>query len=147
MAKSTGPPTALDDAGAVQAFLFMGWLPPAAAAAVGGLIAAFATGSVLTFFGVVLGGTMAGYVTGLVLLFTVGNALSGRVGERVADAFLISVVVVSVVAALAVAVSASSFEFDPALVDSVTRAMTTVLGLVVIVLMAIGLIAARRRRR
>ena len=133
MAKPLRPPTALDDTGTVHAFIVLGWIPPAVAAVVGGVIVAFATGNVLAFFGVVLGGTLAGYATALVLLFTVGDLLAGLVGERVANAFLVSVVAVSVAAALAVAVSASGFEADPVLADSVAQAMTVAIGLAMMV--------------
>ena len=133
MAKPPRPPTALDDTGTVHAFFLLGWIPPAVAAIVGGVVVAFATGNVLAFFGVALGGTLAGYVAALVLIFTIGNALGGHVGERVANGFLVSVVAVSVAVALAVAVSASGFEFDPVLADSVAQAMTVAIGLVMVV--------------
>lgn len=140
MAKAVRPPTALDDTGTVHAFVLLGWVPPAVAAVVGGVMVAFATGNILALVGVALGGTVAGYVMSLALVFTVGYVLAGHVGERVANALLVSIVAVSVATALAVALSASGFEFDPVLVDSVTQAMTTALGLMVIGLLLIGFI-------
>ena len=73
------------------------------------MIVAFATGNILAFVGVAIGGTVVGYVAGLVTLFTVGWFLEGRVGERVANAFLVLTVAFSVAAALAVAVAALGF--------------------------------------
>jgi hypothetical protein len=138
--------TALEDPGTAKAFLILGWIPPAVAAVVGGVIVAVATGNVLVLLGVALGGTLVGYVVGLVALFTVGWFLSPRVGKRVANVFLVLVVAVSVAASLAVAVAASGVEFDPVLVDSVERATTTVLGLTVIVIMIVGVFLMRRPR-
>ena len=141
MANTVRPPTALDDTGTVHAFVLLGWIPPAVAAIAGGVIVGIATGSVLTLVGVVLGGTVAGYVMSLALLFTVGYIFAGHVGERVANGLLVSIVAVSVVTALAVAVSASGVEFDPVLVDSVAQGMDISLGLAMIVLLVVGLVA------
>ena len=138
--------TALDDPGTTQAFLFLGWIPPAVAAVVGGVVVAFATGNALAFVGVALGGTLVGYVVALVVLFALGWVLAGRVGERVANLFLVLVVAVSVAAALAVAVAASRVEVDPVLVDSVERAATSVLGLAVIVMMIVAVFVGRKSR-
>ena len=135
--------TALDDPGTTQAFLFLGWIPPAVAAVVGGVIVAAATGNLGALLVVALGGTIVGYVAGLVVLFAGGGFLAGRVGERVANGFLVFVVAVSVAAALAVAVSASGVEFDPALVKS----GESVLGLGVIVIIVIMTVIAFRGRR
>ena len=134
-------PTALEDPGTGQAFLLLGWIPPAVAAVVGGVMVAFATGNPLALVGVALGGTVVGYITGLLVLFTFGGVLEG-VGERVANLFLVLVVAVSVAAALAVALAASGFEFDPAL----ERTLTSVGGLIVIVVLIGGVVLMRRPR-
>ncbi len=142
------PSSALDGDGTLYAFLFLGWIPPAVAAVVGGLIVAFATGNIFALVGVALVGTVVGYVACLAVLFTIGNLLAGRVGERVANGFLVLNVAFSVAAALAVAVAvaASGFKFDPVLFDAVVQAMTTVLGLILIAGMIVALALMRRSR-
>jgi cellobiose-specific phosphotransferase system component IIC len=77
----------------------------------------------------------------LALLFSVGYLLARHVGERVANGLLVSIVAVSVATAFAVAVSASGFELDPVLVDSVRQAMATARGLGAIGLLVIGFVA------
>ena len=134
-------PTALEDPGTGQAFFLLGWIPPAVAAVIGGVMVAFATGNPLAFVGVALGGTLVGYVTGLLVLFTFGGALEG-VGARVANLFLVLVVALSVAGALAVAFAASGFKLDPAL----ERTLTSAGGLIVIVVL-IGSVVLMRRSR
>ncbi len=141
MANTGRPPTALDDTGTGYAFILLGWVPPAVAAAVGGVIGALATGDVLVFVQAFIGGTIGGYITALVLLFTVGHSLSGNVGERVANVFLASVVAASFAAAIAMALLAADFEFNLDLDETTTQAIDIAFGLIVLGLMAVGLIA------
>jgi biotin transporter BioY len=150
------PRTALDDTGTVHAFVLLGWIPPAIAAVVGGLIVAFATGDALAFVRATLVGTIAGYTMSLLLLVLVMSWFAEKVSERVANGLLVSVVVGSTATALAVVLIASGFGFNLVLDDSTTQTMNIALGLFVIGLMAIGLIAlavsvvrrvARRLRR
>jgi hypothetical protein len=101
--------TALEDSGTAQVLLFMGWMPPAMTALISGVVVAFRTGSLGALAVVVVGGTLVGYVACLTILFTVGHRLEQRgVSRRVANAFLVLVVAVGVIAALAVAVLVSS---------------------------------------
>ena len=141
MANMGRPPTALDDAGTAHAFILLGWVPPAVAATIGGVIGAFTTGDVLVFVQAVIGGTIGGYVTALVLLFTVGHSLAGNVGERAANAFLVSVVAASVAAAIAMALLAADFELNLDLDETTTQAIDIAFGLMVLGLLAVGLIA------
>lgn len=70
------PRTILDDSGAVQAALFIGWIPGAIAAVVGGLVAGLASGSFPVFAIIVVVGTIVGYVVCLCCLFVIGSWLS-----------------------------------------------------------------------
>jgi hypothetical protein len=98
--------TVLEDSGTAQVLLFMGWIPPLIVAVVSGVVVAFRTGSLGSFFAVVIGGTLAGYIASLVVLFSVGHSLEqGGVGPRMAKVFVGVVLVIGVLATLWVAIT------------------------------------------
>ena len=98
--------TVLEDTGTGCAFLLLGWVPPLVAAVVGGVVVWLRTGSLGALGAVVVGGTLAGYVVSVLLLFSIGHLLEQQgVGHRVANAFVMFVLVFGVVAAIAVAIS------------------------------------------
>ncbi len=108
MSEPDPEPTSLDDAGTVQTLLFVGWIPPAVTALIGGVVLGVASGSFQTVLVVGIGGTIVGYVVSLTILFTVGRHLERRrATTRTADAFVKITVAVGVLAAIAVAVLAS----------------------------------------
>ncbi len=101
--------TVLEDTGTGCALLLLGWIPPLGAALVTGVIVAVRTGGLGALAAMLIGGTVAGYVASVITLFTVGHLLEQRgVGSRVANAFLILVLVIGVAAAIAVAASVDS---------------------------------------
>jgi hypothetical protein len=85
-------------------------LAPAIAALIGGVIVAFWTGDLWPLAVVFIGGTVVGYVACAAMLFTVGHILErrGSLHGRAAHAFFVIDLAVGVVAAIAIAVLATS---------------------------------------
>jgi hypothetical protein len=83
---------------------------PAIAGVLGGVIVAYRTGDLWPLAVVVIGGTIVGYVACAAVLFTVGHILErrGSLHGRAADAFFVLDMAVGVLAAVAIAVLATS---------------------------------------
>ena len=80
------PRTVLDDPGAPQLALFVGWIPAAVAAVIGGIAVAILTSTFDAFVVIALAGTVVGYVVCLFCMFGIGLALAKRnISARVAD--------------------------------------------------------------
>jgi hypothetical protein len=107
--KETRGSMTLEDPGMAQVLLFVGWIPPAVTALVGGVVLGLRTGSVGTLAVVAICGTLVGYIASLTVLFTLGRYLElRRVRGRLATAFLVLDVAVGVAGAIAIAILAST---------------------------------------
>jgi hypothetical protein len=107
-----GPRTILEDPGAAQLGCFLGWVPPAIAAVISGIVVGIASASLLAFAVVAVAGTVVGYVVCLVSLFTVGawfekRARLRRLGARAAEVVYWTMMLSGVPAAIAVALLVS----------------------------------------
>lgn len=81
----TGPRTVFDDPGSSQIALFVGWIPGAVAAVIGGIAVAILSHSFEAFVIVAVAGTVVGYVVCLICVFGIGQPLAKRLSPSVAD--------------------------------------------------------------
>jgi hypothetical protein len=130
--------SALDDPGTTQILLFVGWIPPAVAASVSGIILAIRTGNLWALAVVAVGGTVVGYITSLTVLFTIGWYLQRRrVRGWAIRAFVFIDVAAGVVAAVAIGILASIA------ISLALQATGVAIGFVVVVVVVIALLEAR----
>lgn len=130
--------SALDDPGTTQIMLFVGWIPPAVAALIAGIIVAIRTGNLWALAVVAVGGTVVGHITSLTVLFTIGWYLQRRrVRGWAVRAFILIDVAVGVVAAVAIAILASIA------IPLALQATGVAIGFVVVVVVAVALLDAR----
>ena len=121
------PPEPLDDPGAVQAVLFLGWIPPLITAVICA-VALWVIGQPEAALITLVGGPIVGYVVCVTLLFAGGNALrSMGPSVRVQELFIPTTILIGVPAVVALAI----VSVDPSLG---LLAIAAAIGWVVLVL-------------
>jgi hypothetical protein len=121
------PPQPLDDSGAIQAVLFLGWIPAVLTAVICAAVL-WVIGRPEASLVTLVGGPVVGYVACLTLLFAGGKALSSiGVSARVQDLFIGVTILIGVPVAFAIAMVSA----DPSLGLQAAVAAIGWVGLVV----------------